>query len=63
MFVASKEILSSELDTKSPEFRVAHVRYYNELIDQRFPMLDKETYRQANKNVLEDDEDSDNSDE
>ena len=39
------------------------MRYYNEVIDQCFPTLDKETYWQVNKNVFEDDEDSDDSDE
>ena len=49
---APAEITAAHLDKRSPEFRVAHVRYFNYLKAERFPMIDKTMYFRANESVL-----------
>ena len=51
-FRAPPNITSSDLDKKSPEFRVAHVRYFNKLKREKFSMLDKKAYHAANESSL-----------
>ena len=46
-FLAPEGLTSPSLNKKFPEFRVAHVRYYNSL-KENFPMLDKKMYHQVN---------------
>ena len=50
-FVAPSAITDPKLYKKSPEFRLAHVRYYNKL-KEKFPFLDKTMYHEANKEAL-----------
>ena len=51
-FLAPPNITGSDLDKKSPEFRVAHVRYFNKLKREKFPMLDTKAYHAANESSL-----------
>ena len=51
-FPAYPNITGSDLDKKSPEFRVAHVRYFKKLKRERFPMLDRKEYHAANESSL-----------
>ena len=51
-FPAYPNITGSDLEKKSPEFRVAHVRYFNKLKREKFPMLDKKTYHAAKESSL-----------
>ena len=50
--VPAPNITGLDLDYKSPEFRVAHVRYFNKLKRERFPMLDKKEYHGAHESSL-----------
>jgi len=50
-FMAPASLTSPDLDKKSPEFRLAHMRFYNEL-KLSFPMLNKKAYYEANKSHL-----------
>ena len=50
-FMAPASLTSPDLDKKSPEFRLAHMRFYNEL-KNLFPMLNKKAYYEANKSHL-----------
>ena len=50
-FKAPASLISPDLDTKTPEFRLAHMRFYNEL-KILFPMLNKKAYYEANKSYL-----------
>ena len=50
-FMAPASLTSPDLDKKSPEFRLAHMRFYNEL-KNLFPILNKKAYHEANKNHL-----------
>ena len=50
-FMASASLTSLDLDKKSPEFRLAHMRFYNEL-KLSFPMLNKKPYYRAKKSHL-----------
>ena len=50
-FMAPASLTSPDLDKKSPEFRLAHMRFYNEL-KNLFPMLNKKAYHEANKSHL-----------
>jgi len=52
LFRAPSQITSAKLNTRSPEFRVAHVRYYGKLKEEKFPMLDKKMYFDANEDAL-----------
>ena len=47
-FMAPASLTSLDLDKKSPEFRLAHMRFCNEL-KNLFPMLNKKAYYEANK--------------
>ena len=49
--MAPASLTSPDLDKKSPEFRLAHMRFYNEL-KNLFPMLNKKAYYEANKSHL-----------
>jgi len=51
-YVAPESIISSRLDKRSPEFRVAHVRYFRKLKEDGFPMLDMSAYFAANESSL-----------
>ena len=51
-FRAPSNITASDLDKKSPEFHIAHVRYFNKLKREKFLMLDKKAYHTANKSSL-----------
>ena len=46
-FAAPPELIASDLNKKSPEFRLAHMRHFQKLKEQ-FPMLDKKMYYDAN---------------
>ena len=50
-FMAPASLTSPDLDKKSPEFRLAHMRFYNEL-KLSFPMLNKKAYHEDNKSHL-----------
>ena len=50
-FMARASLTSPDLDKKSPEFRLAHMRFYNEL-KILFPMLNKKAYYEAKKSHL-----------
>ena len=50
-FMVPASLTSPDLDKKSPEFRLAHMRFYNEL-KLSFPMLNKKAYHEANKSHL-----------
>ena len=50
-FIAPSKLTDPKLDRRSPEFRLAHVRYYGKLKAQ-FPFLDKIMYHEANKAAL-----------
>ena len=50
-FMARASLASPDLDKKSPEFRLAHMRFYNEL-KILFPMLNKKAYYEAKKSHL-----------
>ena len=50
-FMAPASLISPDLDRKSPEFRLAHMRFYTEL-KILFPMLNKKAYYEANKSHL-----------
>ena len=47
-FMAPVSLISLDLDRKSPEFLLAHMRFYTEL-KILFPMLNKKAYYEANK--------------
>ena len=49
--MAHASLISTDLDRKSPEFRLAHIRFYTEL-KILFPMLNKKAYYEANKSHL-----------
>ena len=51
-FLAPPNITASDLDKRSPEFRVAHVRYFKKLKREKFPMMDKKAYHAANESSL-----------
>ena len=51
-FIAPPNLTSANLDKRSPEFRIAHVRYYNKLKNEAIPILDRALYYEANKEVL-----------
>ena len=51
-YVAPESIISSNLDKRSPEFRVDHVRYFRKLKEDGFPMLDMTAYYTANESSL-----------
>jgi len=51
-YLAPPTLTSRDIDTHSPEFRVSHVRYFNKLKKDSFPMLDKTMYYEANKASL-----------
>ena len=50
-FHAPASLTSPDLDKKSSEFRLAHMRFYNEL-KNLFPILNKKAYYEANKSHL-----------
>ena len=50
-FMAPASLISPDLDKKSPEFRLAHMRFYTEL-KTSFPMLNKKAYYEANQRYL-----------
>ena len=50
-FMAPASLISPDLDRRSPEFRLAHMRFYTEL-EILFPMLNKKAYYDANKSHL-----------
>ena len=47
-FKISPSIVRENPDKSSPEFRVAHVDYYERLIEEKFPMVSKAQYARAN---------------
>ena len=47
-FKISPSIVGENPDKLSPAFRVAHVDYYERLIDEKFPMVSKAQYERAN---------------
>jgi len=47
-FMASARLISPDLGRKSPEFRLAHMRFYSEL-KILFPMPNKKAYYEANE--------------
>ena len=49
--MAPATLISPDLDKKSPEFRLAHMRFYSEL-KTSFPMINKKAYYEANKSYL-----------
>ena len=51
-YVAPESTISSNLDKRSPEFRVGHVRYFQKLKEDGFPMLDMTAYYTANESSL-----------
>ena len=51
-FVAPARLNDPDLDKKSPQFRVAHIQYFNSLKSD-FPFLDKTMYHKVNKSCLE----------
>ena len=50
-FVAPSHLTASDLDRRSPQFRIAHVQHFRALKDD-FPILDKKMYHQVNKSSL-----------
>ena len=52
LFAAPANLVSSDLDTKSPEFRLAHIRYFRKLKEEKFPQMDKSKYHAANEHAL-----------
>ena len=51
-YIRPESIISSSLDKRSPEFRVAHVRYFQKLKQENVLMLDKALYHTANASSL-----------
>ena len=51
VLVAPDELVATDLDKKSPHFRVAHVRHFKKL-KLKYPMIDKKMYHKANANKL-----------
>ena len=51
-YVVPESTISSNLDKRSPEFRVGHVRYFQKLKEDGFPMLDMTAYYTANESSL-----------
>eukprot|EP00493_Phyllostaurus_siculus_P021747 UN22075 len=51
-YVATESIISLNLDKRSPEFRVDHVRYFRKLKEDGFPTLDMTAYYTANEYSL-----------
>ena len=49
--MAPTSLISPDLDRKSPEFWLAHMRFYTEL-KILFPILNKKAYYEANKSHL-----------
>ena len=49
---APSRLTAPDLDRRSPEFRVAHVRFFRRLKEDKFPMLDKTAYFNANESYL-----------
>ena len=51
-FRAPENLVADNLDKKSLEFRIAHVRYFRTLKQTKFPFLDKKMYYEANEQTL-----------
>ena len=49
LFAAPVNLVSPDLDTKSPEFRPSHIRYFRKLKEEKFPQMDKSKYHAANE--------------
>ena len=52
-YIGPENIISSSLDKRSPEFRVAHLRYFQKLKQESVLMLDKASYHTTNASLLE----------
>ena len=52
-YIGPENIISSSLDKRSPEFRVAHLRYFQKLKQESVLMLDKASYHTTNASSLE----------
>ncbi|MCP4262106.1 MAG: hypothetical protein GY774_32090, partial [Planctomycetes bacterium] len=50
-FVAPARLTDTDLDKRSPQFRIAHVQHFNALKSD-FPVLDKTMYHEVNKSCL-----------
>ena len=50
-FVAPARLTDTDLDKRSPQFRIAHVQHFNTLKSD-FPVLDKTMYHEVNKSCL-----------
>ena len=51
VLVAPDELVATDLDKRSPHFRVAHVRHFKKL-KLKYPMIEKKMYHKANANKL-----------
>ena len=51
-FIAPGHLISPNLDTRSAEFRIAHVRYFNQLC-KKYSKLDRVMYFEANKQMTQ----------
>ena len=47
-FKIPAELIGENPDTRSPEFRLAHMTFYEQLIKDKFPTLSKSKYASAN---------------
>ena len=50
-FVAPARLTASDLDKRSPQYRIAHVQHFRAL-KADFPVLDKKMYQESNKASL-----------